>query len=160
MTEELKKWADENEERRKQGWHEEVLHELNRHADRMERRLRKFIVKALIAFTVIGLTSGIALAGFGMVLAQLKDTRRDFVYDTCKAQNERHDNTIREFIKLAEDAKKKYPKQAAEIESQIEANKKLIGLLQPKQDCKKLSEVAVGDAQPPPPAITTKGETK
>lgn len=117
----------------------------------VEKRLHRFFMKALAIFAIIGLTSSIALAGFGVVLSQVKDTRRDFVRDTCRAQNQRHDATVAEFHKVAEELKKKYPSRAVEIDQSVESNLRLIDTLAPKQNCEKLSLVSIGEAKPSPP---------
>lgn len=122
----------------------------------VERRLHRFFVKALAIFAIIGLTSAVALAGFGIVLSQIKDTRKDFVRETCLAQNQRNDDTVAEFYKVAEELKRQYPNRAAEIDQSVESNLRLINTLAPKQDCEKLSRVSIGEAKPPPPVSTPK----
>lgn len=42
--------------------------------DEVEARLSRFFAKALFIFVVIGLTSAIALAGFGILLSEQRDT--------------------------------------------------------------------------------------
>ena len=121
-------------------------------------RLHRFFRKALFIFSVIGITSAVALFGFGLTLSRIKDTRRDFVRDTCTSQNKRHDDTVAEFYELAKELKKKYPKRAAEIDQSVESNLRLIDTLAPKQDCAKLGDVSVGEAKPPPPVPPPKKE--
>lgn len=123
--------------------------------DKLTERLARFITRALIAFAIIGLSSAIALFGFGLVLSQIKETRRDFVFDTCTSQNKSNDETVKAFNEEAKRIKKLYPAQAAQIDQSVKSNRRLIDTLAPKQDCKKLSDVAVGDAKPPPPATKT-----
>lgn len=124
--------------------------------DKLTERLARFITRALIAFAAIGLSSAIALFGFGLVLGKIKETRRDFVFDTCTAQNKKNDDTVKAFHEEAEKMKKIYPAQAAQIDQSVKSNLRLIDTLAPKQDCKKLSDVSVGDAKPPPPVTKPK----
>lgn len=141
---------------RRQADFEHLDEKIDLRFDDLTAKIARFIRKSLVGFIVLGLACTLALIGFGVSLGRIKDTRKDFVYDSCTAQNKRHDNTVTEFYTLAERAKKKYPKMAAQIDDSVESNLRLIDALAPKLDCKKLSEVAVGDANPPPPAVTTK----
>lgn len=145
---------------RRKNTYRELEKRVDRHLDAMEVRLHRFFMKALAIFAVIGMTSAIALFGFGINLRQIKETRKDFVYDSCTAQNKRHDNTVNQFYMVAADYKKKHPKEAALIDESVKSNLQLIDSLAPKQNCKKLSEVAVGESVPPPPSITTKTNKK
>lgn len=137
----------------------ELETKLDEHVEVIELRLHRFFKKALFIFAVIGLTSAVALFGFGITLSQIKDTRRDFILDTCRAQNKRNSETTAEFYQVAKELKKRYPKRAAEIDQSVKTNLRLIDTLAPKQNCEKLSEVAVGEAKPPPPVDTPPKET-
>lgn len=68
----------------------------------LEQRLNRFFIKALAAFAVIGLTSAIALLGFGLVLKaqarvsrQIQQQRYESLMIACESTNERHDNVIK-----------------------------------------------------------------
>lgn len=71
------------------------------------KRIREFFVKALMAIAIIGLSSAIALFGFGIVLRELNSTdnqiqnqRFNTLYDICVDQNERHNKAIGEAKKI------------------------------------------------------------
>lgn len=68
----------------------------------LEQRLNRFFIKALAAFAVIGLTSAVALLGFGLVLKsqaktseKIQDQRYKALVDICRDQNHRHDDVIK-----------------------------------------------------------------
>lgn len=138
---------------RRQHTYEELAQKLDDHTVEVERRLHRFFKKALFIFAVIGITSAVALLGFTIVLGEIKKTRRDFVEATCKEQNQRHDKTIAKFKSAAAESIKRFPKFAEQIEASVKDNLEIIDALAPKRDCKKLADVAVGDAEPPPPNI-------
>jgi hypothetical protein len=107
MTDELKKFAEELPERRQfpdrrlPGWHEELVKELNAHAQRIETRLRHFYSRALAAFAIIGVACAVALAGFGVVLraqhnttSEIQNQRYNAFLQNCLDTNVRHDNVI------------------------------------------------------------------
>jgi hypothetical protein len=130
---------------------------LDEHTEKVEKRLHRFFSKSLAVFVIIGLTSAIALFGFTITLSKIKQTRKDFVKSSCVAQNKRHDITITKFKAAAKRAEKRSPKFAQEIKSSIKDNLEIIDALAPKQNCEKLSEVAIGEAKPPPPVIVQRG---
>lgn len=141
-------------DRRKEDF-EQLNKRIDERFEKLTERLARFITKALIAFAIIGITSAVAIGGFGLVLGKIKDTRKDFVFDTCTAQNKRNSNTVKAFNEEAKRIKKIYPAQAGQIDQSVKSNLRLINTLAPKQDCKRLSDVSVGDAEPPPPATKT-----
>lgn len=154
MTKEFKKWLEEGSpERRRMGWHDEVLWELNQHANRIEARLHRFFKKALIAIGIIGITSFVALIGFGIVLSKINETRRDFVRDTCVATNKRHDDATNYIIDIANEQTRDAHSDAerAAVQKGLRQYLKLIDLQAPKQNCNELAKVATGQAEPPPP---------
>lgn len=118
---------------------------------KVEARLSRWLTRGLIAFSIIAAGCVAGLVGYGLLLGDLQETRKEFVFTSCKAQNERHDKTIAEFEKASKEAVKRHPELADEIKESKEANLEIIEALTPEQDCKKLSEVAVGEAEPPPP---------
>ena len=150
-------------DRRKHAYEElekELNTQLDAHTNEVENRLRRFFAKSLAAFAIIGVTAAISLFGFAIVLKEFSDTRRDFILDSCKAQNARHDATLKKLRLAAEASAKRNPKFAKEIRASVEDNIAIIDALAPKQDCEKLSRVAIGRAQPPPPVITTPTPSK
>lgn len=150
-------------DRRKHAYEElekELNTQLDQHTEDVENRLRRFFAKSLAAFAIIGVTAAVSLFGFAIVLKEFSNTRRDFILDSCKAQNGRHDATIKKLRLAAEASAKRNPKFAKEIRASVEDNVQIIDALAPKQDCVKLSRVAVGKAKPPPPVITTPEPSK
>lgn len=98
-------------DRRKHGY-AELEKRLEDHAISIEKRLARLIAKALLGFAVIGITSAGALLGFGVVLkeqnrtsSEIQTQRYEASFQTCLAQNERHDAAIKK-------AKVILPKQA------------------------------------------------
>lgn len=140
---------------RRQHTYEELENKLDAHTTAVEKRLHRFFSKALAIFAIIGITSAVALFGFSIVLGEVKKTRREFVLDTCHEQNRRHDKTIARLKAAAAASIKRSPEFKDEIEAGIKDNLAIIDALAPKRNCKKLADVAVGDAEPPPPAIKT-----
>lgn len=141
---------------RRKNTYDDLVDRLNKYTAAVERRLHRFFMKTLFVFAIIGITSAVALFGFGIVLSRLADTRRTFVRDTCHAQNDRHDKTIAALRKTAKDKRLRDPGVSqSEAQLRLTATIKLIDALAPKQDCNKLAQVSTGDAKPPPPDITT-----
>jgi hypothetical protein len=133
---------------------QDEYHALNTKIDErfeaLTNRFARFITKALMAFTVIGLTSAIALLGFGLVLRRegrntddIQKQRRESILIACRDQNIRHDNTVIQFRRIAATATANNPKQAKQIRRNIEANLKIIDAIAPKQDCDRLVQAAV-----------------
>jgi hypothetical protein len=142
-------------DRRKHAY-EDLVQRLDEHTDATNRRLHSFFAKALAIFTIIGITSALALFGFGLTLNNFRTIRKNFVRDTCVAQNKRHDRTIAKFKAATNRAVKRTPKFARAIRAGERDNLSIIDALAPKQDCVKLSKVSVGEAKPPPPVINTR----
>lgn len=142
---------------RRQHTYEELANRLDEHTLAVETRVSRFFAKALAIFAIIGITSAVALLGFGLTLHQFKETRKAFVRDTCKAQNKRNRDTIKAFYEEALRLEKKFPSQGDQIRQSVQSNLRLINTLEPRQDCTKLSEVSVGEAKPPPPYSPANG---
>lgn len=68
--------------------------QVDEHAEEVEKRFEKFFKKALIAIAFVGITSTIALGGFGYVLVQQNNDRKE----ACQARNTRHDNAVNALI--------------------------------------------------------------
>lgn len=144
---------------RRQHTYAELKKRLDEHIEVIEVRLHRFFKKALFIFAVIGITSAISIFGFGITLSQIKDTRRDFVRDTCLAQNHRNRATVAEFYRVAKELKKQYPNRAAEIDQSVKTNLRLINTLAPRQNCEKLSQLSVGEDNQPKPVLRLSKET-
>lgn len=157
MAEERRKLALPD---RRQNTYEELEKKLERelteHTTSVEDRLGRFFKKALFIFSVIGITSAVALFGFTITLGQIKKTRREFVEVSCKDQNRRHDKTIVELRKAQAEAIKRTPQMANQIRTSAQSSIAIIDALVPKRNCKLLGEIAVGDATPPPIPSTPK----
>jgi hypothetical protein len=106
----------------------------------------------LVAFAIIGGTSFVALFLYGQVLAQVKDTRMDFVRSTCMSQNKTHDDTYSALVAAAakDEADRKTEAGKAEVRRRRDVTLGLIDLLAPKQDCEYLVKLSVGEAEPTP----------
>lgn len=81
--------------------YQELSTKLEKQADKNEERFHRWFLAGLIAVAIIGLTSAVALAGFGVLLTkqgsitdQIQMQRYSSVLDACLDQNERHDKVI------------------------------------------------------------------
>lgn len=146
--------TDDGEDQRVKGSgrreYDDANEKLDAHIRENDRRLRRFFVGAIVAFSIIGLACTASLIGFGIVLVELTDTRKDFTRSVCTAQNSRHDETVKTFNEAKEDAIKKHPEQKQAIDESVEANVRIINALVPIQDCEYLVDLSVGDATPTP----------
>jgi hypothetical protein len=140
----------------------ELERKLNEHAQTIEDKFHRWFVRGLVAFAVIAVACVSALVGFGIVqsnqgnlIQQVKNTRRSFVRDSCRAQNKRHDKTQRILLRAAQRAEDKAPTlhSRMRIRNNTEVSIALIDALAPVQDCNRLAQVSVGDAKPPPPVL-------
>lgn len=99
----------------------------------LKGELRHFFVRIWGVLIVIGLTSAVALAGFGYLLYERgKDDKQ-----VCENQNTRHDNAIKA-LKIGSDLdQKNAPNEAArvEIRRRRDVTISLIDALTPKTDC-------------------------
>src|SRR3954451_25259056 len=135
---------------------------LSLHIESNNRRLRKFFIGALIAYSLIGLATTGALIGFGIVLHRQQQTadqlkivvaqnkkfandiqkqRVDFTRKTCEDTNARHDTTTESFHAAAEKDVKNAEKlglNPEEVRRREQVTQTIVDLLQPKQDCEKL----------------------
>ncbi len=125
---------------RRRGY-EEIAEQLDAHVLRIEEWLQKLIARALIAFAVIGVTSAVALLGFGIILKQhqnvtkeIQNQRRLQVLEPCISQNVRHDTTIARLNRAH------FDKEAEQLTIS------LIDALAPKQNCDKLVRQQVRSA--------------
>lgn len=152
-------------DRRRHGY-QELEQKLEEHTEAIESRFQRFFIMALIAFSIIGLTSAGALVGYGVLLRQtshqadeiqqqttiiqrqtniIQQQRRDSVRKTCQEQNERHKNTVKVFNGIFAKALKKAtdPVQRAQLLSSRNANLLVINALAPHQNCDEVVRKAV-----------------
>jgi predicted negative regulator of RcsB-dependent stress response len=125
-------------DRRKHGYRE-LETKLDHHYEELELRLKRFFSKCLIAFAIMGISTAVSLFGFGLVLKQhqdltkqIQEQRRNSVFEACRSQNQRHDDTVAK-LKALPDFNPSA--QAATIS--------LIDSLAPKQNCQQLAQAVV-----------------
>jgi hypothetical protein len=121
---------------------------------RIENRFSKWLRRGLIAFGIIALACTLALIGSGILIKRIQDTRRNFVITNCTAQNKRHDKALLYFRAATARSIKRNPQFAKQIKESMNDSKNIIIALAPKQNCKRLAKVALGEANPPPPDET------
>jgi hypothetical protein len=154
--------TDENRERRK-GYTDLE--------DRIDRRFHKRFRGMLLAFSIIGITSAIALAGFGILLQDQKDTadrlailvkqneefsieiqtqRQAAVLRSCQETNDRNrDTSARLNAAAAKDiASRDTEAEKNEVRRRRDVTLGLIDALVPLRDCQQIVKEAV---QEPPP---------
>lgn len=150
MTEDL-----DGPERRK--GYKELFEMLTEHTARIELRVSRFIFRGSIGFAVIGVSSAVALAGFGIVLReqqdqtdQIKDTRETVTRTVCEDTNDRNRNTSKRIIELSDEAMKKLKTEAEREDAKIRRDSTLglIDALVPVQDCDYLVDLALGKVKP------------
>lgn len=156
-------------ERRK--GHQELVEKFDTHAsqveNKLERRLERFIKKALVGFAVIGFFTAIALFGFGLVLreqgesnqkvAALAKANADLVEDIqsqratniredCESLNSRHDKTTAALIKGAkqDEDRRVSGVEKKEVRRRRDVTLGLIDALVPKENCNKKVRDALG----------------
>lgn len=135
---------------RRKNTYEELQKCLDDHIDHIETQFQKWFVRGLVAFSIIALTSAVALAGFGINLRSIQNTRKEFVRTTCQNTNDRHDDTYRRLIALSQVDQNNAKTEAAkkEIRRRRDVTLGLIDALSPKQDCAYLVKIAVGEIDP------------
>jgi hypothetical protein len=131
---------------------------VNGYIRRIENRLSKWIFRGLIAFGFIALVCTASLVGFGVLLNQIQETRKNFIITNCTAQNLRHDKSFEQYHAATESAIKRSPQFAKQIKDGRADTENILNALVPKQNCKQLAKVALGQAKPPPPAETVTKE--
>lgn len=123
----------------------ELKNKLQKVADTNEKRLHRWLIFGLIAFTIIGLSCTGALVGFGVLLGKqaqvgrsIQEQRRDAIRKNCEDQNRRHDRTLGRLAKAEKKAEKKAKtrKQKMKIRNGAEVSIGLIDTLAPHQNCK------------------------
>lgn len=132
---------------------------VNEYFDEVEARLNRFFIKALFIFATIGLTSAIALLGFGLLLGDQRDTndklekqvqtnrrlglaiqdqRRNFISDSCREQNRRNRNAKKALrTEAAIDQRNAPPEARSEIRRRRDVTLELIDSMAPIKNCQR-----------------------
>lgn len=139
---------------------------LGRHIEQNDRRLRKFFIGAIVAFAIIGLACTASLIGFGVVLNDQQKTanqlavlvtqnkkfaddiqkqRKDSIIEGCKAQNARHDGSVKALMEGSDIDQENAPDEKArvEIRRRRDVTIALLDALAPVEDCKAKAAEAV-----------------
>lgn len=139
---------------------------LDTHAEVLEKRLSRFIIKALLAFAAIGLLTAVALFGFGLVLdkqsstadrltavveanrqtaIEIQNQRKDSIRSACELTNKRHNDTTKALIigAGADINSRKTEAGKKEVRRRRDVTLGLINALVPKQNCDALVERSV-----------------
>lgn len=100
----------------------------------LERQFKRWLTRGLAAFAIIGLTSTLALAGYGFVLREAANDR----LEACENRNDRHDAAINALIVGSNTDIQNAPTQAAkdEIKRRRDVTIGIINGVAPKVDCK------------------------
>lgn len=139
--------------------YESLSNRLDYQVGKIAHRFQKRYRGMLIAFSIIGITSALALGGFGLVLKRLTAARVEFVRNGCESTNERHDNTTKALRAAAakdiENAKKnaansQSTRSVKEIKNRRDVTLGLIDLLVPKEDCDYRVKLYKGEVSPTP----------
>lgn len=138
-------------DRRKNGYRE-VEAKLDSHAEEIERRFDRWFKWGLVAFSIIAITSGIAIVGYGFVLRSQADftrdiqqQRREATVAACQETNDRNKHTVDALKAGSSVDKANAPDDAAraEIERRVQVTIALINALAPVQDCTELADQRV-----------------
>lgn len=156
---------------RRKNTYEELEKKLDGHITEIENRFQRWFVRGLIAFSIIGVATTVALVGFGIVLNEQKETsdqlqalvhqnqqfaldiqqqRRDTVFNSCTSTNERNKATQAALKKGSDEDIKNAPTEAAkqEIARRRDVTIAIINAVLPVQDCESLVKEAVPSATP------------
>lgn len=126
---------------RRKNTYEGLANRLDAHIQRIEDRLSHRFRGMLVAFSLIGVTSTLALIGFGLVLAEIQDQR----YQVCTDSNTRAANTKTKLTELAaeDEASRKTEAGKAEVRRRRDVTLGLIDALQPTLDCDEVVETGL-----------------
>lgn len=122
----------------------ELENRLDAQARDIRERFHRWFLISLTAFAVVGLTSSIALVGFGLLLTKqgqftsdIQQQRRDTINGQCLDQNNRHNDTVDRLIRAEKVAEKKAATLSAKlkIRNSVEVSLGLIDSLAPLRDC-------------------------
>lgn len=122
-------------------------------AQKNEDRLHRWLVRGLIAFGIVGLSSTAAIIGMAIVVHNQKNVtnsiqaqRRNTILGNCQDQNRRHDRTLARLAKAEKDAEAKANtlQQRMKIRNGTEVSIGLIDSLAPHQNCERVVREATG----------------
>lgn len=117
---------------------------IDKRFDALTARLARFIVKALVGFTVLGVACAVGLLGFGIVLHRqgsaaddIQQQRKEAIRRTCTEQNDRHDETYSKLIDAAKTDEDQRTTEAGkqEVRRRRDVTLALIDALAPHQNC-------------------------
>lgn len=135
--------GDELPDRRRHGY-KDLEKKLEDHAARIEARFRRWLIVSLLAFSVIGLTSVVAIVGYGFVLKsqsafsnRIQEQRSTAVHDACEQTNARNAKTSAALIKGSSQDLMTAKSEAAraEIRRRRDVTLALIDTLVPVENC-------------------------
>jgi len=133
---------------RRKTTYDDLAKRLDAHIANMEARFRRWLIRGLLAFAIIGLASAVGLVGFGLVLS----AQNQRTLELCESTNARHDNAINALTIGSNLDQKNAPTEAAkaEIRRRRDVTISLIDAVSPKEaDCRNPVKVKV---QPTPEA--------
>lgn len=115
--------------------------QLNAYEMLIATRFQRFFRNALLAIAIIGITSGVAVAGLGYMFIE----RNQALITVCKNGNERHDNTINALVAGSNTDQQNAETEAAkmEIRRRRDVTISLIDAIAPKLDCDDPEQPAV-----------------
>lgn len=99
----------------------------------VERCVRRWLIRGIVGFSLIGITSAIAILGYGYILRE----QHQAVVEACDNSNIRHDNAIKA-LKIGSDIdQENAPNEAAktEIRRRRDVTIGIINGIAPKIDC-------------------------
>lgn len=101
--------------------------------DQLKAELHHFFRLVWAVIIAIGVTSTLALVGYGFALREVQNQRRE----VCTMNNKRHDDTYAALTKeaAADEAARPTEKGKAEVRRRRDVTLGLIDLLAPKVDC-------------------------
>lgn len=136
--------------------YKELEDKLNAHAEDIRKRFRRWLILGFVAFACVGLTSSVALVGFGYLLSkqgettnEIQEQRKASIRASCEDQNTRHNSTTDGIRRAMRFAIKQHPGRAAQIKQNTQVSIGLIDLLAPYQDCVALVKRATTEPESP-----------
>lgn len=137
---------------RRKHTYENLEKKLDKHLIFIENRFRRWLIGGLTAFSIIGITSAIALVGFGIILSELRETRELFVQSACETTNTNHEGAVTALRQGSDIDIANAPTEAAknEIRRRRDVTIALIDAIAPVEDCDYLVDLALGRVEPTP----------
>jgi hypothetical protein len=118
---------------RRKNTYEALANRLDAHIDRIEERLGHRLRGMLIAFALIGVTSTLALIGYGFAIREVQNQR----LEVCETGNDRHDSTIAKLNEAAlfDENSRKTEAGKAEVRRRRDVTIGLIDSIAPHVNC-------------------------